>query len=914
MAKETSGILFSTEEMNDMIKDSLQFQQDQPVVCLGREFPNDQARREYYREELRKKLPELRKIEGFPIGEDDDIINLSDPPYYTACPNPWLNDFIAEWEKEKEQLEAEGKRKADFEVKEPYASDVSEGKNNPVYTAHTYHTKVPHPAIMRYILYYTQPGDVILDGFAGTGMTGVAAAACANNNDETAQRINGEWEQMFGVKPLWGTRHAVIGDLSPYATNIAYFYNTPVDINALRREVGRIKAEMESECAWMYTTLEPVEKGKGKDKHVEMVEGRISFVTWSDIIVCPSCGKEYVFWYQAYDSVNKCMRDSFHCPHCHAEQTRITENTAIETYYDEALQRPMKRVKQVPVIVVAKADKIKIHRAPTQYDLDVLKRIEETDINNFYPTYELPVGYNTEQPKKTKQIYHIHQFYTKRNLIALSCLFKKIEESPMAHALRFLFTGMLILSSNMNRARVSNPYNRGKGNLSGTLYVPGVPTETSIIDQISERCDTMVKAIDALAKVRPNIQYVGSADNITLLDDSIDYIFTDPPFGANINYSELNSLPESWLRVITNNAHEAIENTVQGKSAQSYRDTMTCCFAEYFRVLKPGRWMTVEFSNTSAAVWNSIQNSLQSAGFIVVNVSALDKQQGSFKAVTTTTAVKQDLVISCYKPSKELQSISSETADVLLWTFVEELIEKLTKPMIQKGKVRSVPERDPRILFDKVVSYYVRHGLQVPIDSRSFQNGLEERYVEVDGMCFTPEQASEYRELRSKATEFAPMGIIVSDEANGIQWLKNLLKDSPKTYQEIQPEWMQAINVNGITKGDILPELMEILEDNFIKMDDGRWRLINMQDDVDKEAKRTKDLLKIFRQYVEDAKKPKVKIKMARREALRAGFKQCYIDKDFQTILMVGDKIPQNLRDEDEVLLQFYEIALNKVG
>ena len=144
--------------------------------------------------------------------------------------------------------------------------------------------------------------------------------------------------------------------------------------------------------------------------------------------------------------------------------------------------------------------------------------------------------------------------------------------------------------------------------------------------------------------------------------------------------------------------------------------------------------------------------------------------------------------------------------------------------------------------------------------------------------------------------------------------MKNLLKDSPKTYQEIQPEWMQAINVNGITKGDILPELMEILEDNFIKMDDGRWRLINMQDDVDKEAKRTKDLLKIFRQYVEDAKKPKVKIKMARREALRAGFKQCYIDKDFQTILMVGDKIPQNLRDEDEVLLQFYEIALNKVG
>ena len=164
----------------------MQFQQQGPATCLGMEFENDEARRTYFREELRKKLPELRKIEGFLIGEDDDIINLSDPPYYTACPNPWLNDFIAEWEKEKVQLEREGKRKADFEVKEPYASDVSEGKTNPVYIAHTYHTKVPHPAVMRYILQYTQPGDIVLDGFAGTGMTGIAAAACANFSDEIA--------------------------------------------------------------------------------------------------------------------------------------------------------------------------------------------------------------------------------------------------------------------------------------------------------------------------------------------------------------------------------------------------------------------------------------------------------------------------------------------------------------------------------------------------------------------------------------------------------------------------------------------------------------------------------------------------------------------------------------------------------
>jgi hypothetical protein len=74
------------------------------IICLGKEFNSEEERREYFRNELRTKLPELKKIEGFPIGEDEDIINLSDPPYYTACPNPWLNDFIGEWEKDKENI------------------------------------------------------------------------------------------------------------------------------------------------------------------------------------------------------------------------------------------------------------------------------------------------------------------------------------------------------------------------------------------------------------------------------------------------------------------------------------------------------------------------------------------------------------------------------------------------------------------------------------------------------------------------------------------------------------------------------------------------------------------------------------------------------------------------------------------
>ena len=888
--------LFSAEEMRQAENSNVS-QQQGPVTCLGMEFENDEARRAYFREELRKKLPELRKIEGFPIGEDDDIINLSDPPYYTACPNPWLNDFIAEWEKEKEQLEREGKRKKDFEVKEPYASDVSEGKSNPVYTAHPYHTKVPHPAIMRYILHYTQPGDVVFDGFAGTGMTGVATSACKITGDEISARINSEWIKEFGNKPKWGQRHAICGDLSPYASNIGYFYSMPINIELLKSEMQRIKKELDDECSWMYTTT----NSKGQPV------GKLNFVLWSDIMVCPNCGYEYIYWKHGVKMQNMRVTslDTYPCPHCGTNQSRKTAKFATESYFDEGANKVLKRVKQVPVIVVGKAGKEKIQREPNQYDLELIKKIDETPIKHWYPISELPEGLKTRDPK-AREVYYAHQFYTKRTLIALSAFYEKINASPMCFALRFMFTSLLNLISKRNRVQAKNPYSRGQGVLNLTLVLPPFPTEASLLEMVDMRLQSIIKAKDSIPNIHLNASYVGSADQLTIDDNSIDYIFTDPPFGANINYSELNSMPEPWLKVTTNNSHEAIVNEYQGKNEQTYRGTMTRCFQEYYRILKPGKWMTVEFSNTSASVWNSIQNSLQQAGFVIANVAALDKKQGGMNANMTTTAVKQDLAISCYKPSPKLVSIITSGSNCGVWDFIDEHLSHLAPYIVKDGRMTSIPERDQRILYDRLISYYVQKNLPVPIDAISFQRGLRERYIEKDGMFFTPIQAAEYEEKRKHTTDFVPMGLIVSDEANGIEWLKLQLRE-PKTYQEISPEWMQA--VNGLKKGDVLPELKDILEENFIEDETGHWHVPDLEKQIDLEKLKHKSLMKEFNIYKEMAQKPRARIKEVRVEALREGFKQCFKDKDFQTILLLGDKIPQNILTEDEVLLQYYDIA-----
>ena len=210
-----------------------------PVECLGMTFDNDEKRREYFLENLREKLKdaEFRKIEGFPIGEDEDILALSDPPYYTACPNPFVGDFIKYYGKPYDPSVPYSR--------EPFASDVSEGKNAPIYNAHSYHTKVPHKAIMRYILHYTEPGDIIFDGFSGTGMTGVAAALCEDSSRN---------KTLTAANSSLGQRWAILSDLSPIATFIASNLLRPIYQKDFLDAVEKICAGIKAEFGHLYLT------------------------------------------------------------------------------------------------------------------------------------------------------------------------------------------------------------------------------------------------------------------------------------------------------------------------------------------------------------------------------------------------------------------------------------------------------------------------------------------------------------------------------------------------------------------------------------------------------------------------------------------------------------------------------------
>jgi DNA modification methylase len=872
--------------------------ENKKIICLGKEFTSEEKRREYYRNELRTKLPELKKIEGFPIGEDEDIINLSDPPYYTACPNPWLNDFIAEWEKEKKNVKG---RKEDFHVDEPYASDVSEGKNNPIYNAHSYHTKVPHPAIMRYILHYTQPGDIVFDGFSGTGMTGVATQNCEDPDGETRYLIENEFKLAGADTPLWGRRNALLSDLSPVASFISHNYNTPVDIEEFIDYSKLIINDFETEYGWMYETI-----------HLKDKIGKTNYTVYSDVISCPNCLSEFTFYEVALDKELGSVLESFNCPNCNAALTKKNSIKIKETIFDELLNQAIQIQKTKPVLINYTYNNKVYNKKPEKFDLELEDKINNTKLKYWVPIQRMIDGGESRR-NDSSGITHVHHFYTKRALLSLSKLYEsgfKYLSTGDSHAL-FLVEQLVLGMAKISRY-VPTHFSQVNQYLSGTLYIGSQVVDVTPNYILKGKLSRLPKAF-RLIKSR-NVNSLQSATDFSQIkDQTIDYIFTDPPFGANLMYSELNCLHEFWLRLITNIKSEAIENRSLNKTLLDYQNLMTSCFEEYNRVLKPGKWMTVEFSNTSAAVWNGIQTSLQRAGFVIANVAGLDKKQGSFKAVTTPTAVKQDLVISCYKPSSEFENkFKTLQGEIAVWDFISEHLLHLPTHLKKDNSTTAIIERSPKIIFDRLITFYLMRSLPVPIDARDFQEGLKQRFVERDGMYFTAEQAAEYDEKKSHSPQFVQLSLIVTNESDAIEWLKDRLRRNTQKYQDIMPEF--RIATQSLRKGDTLPELQNILNESFIQDANGKWGTPNPNEAKDRDALRNKVLLKEFNGYVAAIGQPKAKkLKEVRVEALRAGFKYCWEQKNFKTIVTIGDMIPQNILLEDEQLLMYFDIAKDRV-
>jgi 16S rRNA G966 N2-methylase RsmD len=471
---------------------------------------------------------------------------------------------------------------------------------------------MPPEVIIPFLEHHTKPGDVVLDPFAGSGMTGVAAA-------------------------LTG-RRAVLNDLSPAAIHLAWNHTRPCDPEALVDGFSAVEDRLKATFEDLYYT-----------KHSSSERGTIQWMLWSTRHRCPTCLKKFLFW-DAVDQKSGRIGPLIDCPNCGARLRR----------------RGLPTIGSIPAWISYKTSSGRFERAALSADVTRALAFQRDEISDWYPT--VPIGPDREMyircALQLQGIESTADFYTSRNLKALAILWREINQNKderVRRALAFAFTDTAWHGTRMRRFNARG----GQRPLTGTLYIPQLSSEANVLEVMRHKIAQLHRYFSHYKPTAADLPAIllGSAGCLSsVLDASVDYIFTDPPFGSNIFYADCNLIWESWLDVLTRTEEEAVVNRSLtekkgGKALSRYAELMGLSMREMARVLKPGAWATVVFHNTNPAIWEVIQQAAISAGFDFHEAASLDRRQLSHKGYKGRAGLENvahfDVVFNLRKPTSK---------------------------------------------------------------------------------------------------------------------------------------------------------------------------------------------------------------------------------------------------------------------
>ncbi len=603
--------------------------------------------------------------------------------YYTSGPNPNLRRFVEEHAKPYDPATDE------YKVK-PFDQPITTTKATAIYNMHTYWSKKPHDAIRQYIRHYTQPGDLVLDSFCGSGGTALAA--------------------------LMEGRAAIAIDLSPAATFIAKNYCTPVDVDELQRAFEELQRKVKPEMDWLYET------------RCDRCDGRATtaYTVYSYVFQCPRCLEKVALFdcpeVQSQTAAGKPKTIRI-CPSCQARG------------HQEEIKTSGLRFDPVPVLVSYLCDEgckpqrgerrhndpdPKKHAYFQKYDLGKIAEIERKTIPYWYPPHRMMNVESDTEPwgdkwrAGTSNFRTVAELFTRRNLWALALLWENItglniENELLRDQLRLAFSGTVL-----NVSRMLKQSEQWGGALQmGTFYMPQISRESPVRIGFDYKYRDVLRGLSSLVEQIVSSDVIISAQSATdsteLPSDIVDYVFTDPPYAGSVQYGELNFIWEAWLGFDTHwHNQEIIVNETRGKTDIDWAELMRQAMEECYRVLKPGRWISLCYHDTSEGTWQLVQDIMTEVGFIPEqseNALFIDTGQKSYNQLMAEKVTKRDLVINFRKPRPgELSGQASffDLADAVSFQEAAHLVlvEALT----------AHPGSPADRLYDELVSRLVRRG------------------------------------------------------------------------------------------------------------------------------------------------------------------------------------------------------------
>lgn len=575
-----------------------------------------------------------------------------------------------------------------------YENPLPSTRTGPLYNAFSYPTKISPEVVALFIATHTEPGATILDTFSGSGTTGLAALLC----DRPTKTMLAMAKKM-GLHPTWGPRTAHLFEIGVLGSFIAKTLCSPPNPEKFSKAFAELKRKAEGRVGWIYEA-----------KDTSGSRGVIRHIIWSEVLVCPACHTETPYWTAAVEHAPLSLSSDFNCPTCkHSCKIDVCVR-ATETVRDE-FGGEIERRKRVPARVYGSTGKKRWHRPPSQDDYLLIDNIENVQLPSCSPNKQLVwgdlyrAGYHTGIEK-------LHHFYTRRNFLALATLWSLIDEfdEDVRNALR-----LLVLSYNASHSTLMTRVvvKRGQrdfvltGAQSGVLYVSGLPVEKNIFEGIARKAKPFVEAFELIYGSSSIVHiHNTSSENIELPNSSVDYVFTDPPFGDYIPYAEINQINELWLGSTTNREREIIVSKAQGKNVTDYGEMMASVFGEIERVLKTESMATIVFHSAHSKVWRALTSAYTGAGLSVIATSVLDKIQGSFKQIVSDVSVKGDplLLLSKWKRTNIRKDDALALADEI----------------VMNGLLLGADEMDLQRLYSRFVGRCLELGIDVALDAKEF--------------------------------------------------------------------------------------------------------------------------------------------------------------------------------------------------
>ncbi len=600
-------------------------------------------------------------------------------------------------------LASEGINQYMKEIHKLFSKPLTSTRSGAFYNTFPYPTKISPESIAVYIATATEPGDKILDTFGGSGSTGIATLLCEHPTDQMI-KISKE----LGVNPKWGKRDAILYEIGSYGSFASNTIMSRLSARDFESALNDFINTAEEVVGYYYSTKDP----NGHD-------GIMRYIIWTDVLTCPNCKKELSYFSEGTSRQPAEFKKEIKCPYCGCSQPVDEFSFAVEEYFDGLLNRTAIRKKRVPAWVYGSTDgenwnrkaniedalQINIYEQEPHDKEDLPRKIQWGELHR--------AGYHFG-------ITHLHHFYTRRNYNVMSKLWKITDryEKPISDALK-----LLLLSYNATHCTLMTRVVAKKnakdfiltGAQSGVLYISKLPVEKNILLGLRRKAKPFIEAFGILENCTGNvIVHNSSSEKILEPENSVDFIFTDPPFGDFIPYAEVNQINELWLEKVTDRTRELIISASQNKGVYEYKEMLKSVFSEINRVLRKEKYAAVVFHSAKANIWSAFGEALDSSGFGITLTNILEKKQASFKQVVSAGAVQGDPMFLLQK--SEQMHCDTENGNQLLDEVIDE------------GRLQS--QLNERRLYSLYVNKSLENGVPVTLDAKEAYEFIKRRLGE----------------------------------------------------------------------------------------------------------------------------------------------------------------------------------------